>query len=186
MLRLLSMSLYNIMIMISHTSPNHNIETNNVDQMIEPMSNYFIKNIAMILIVNFLNLYHMYIYGDETISFFEFILIIMGIMAFTLRMWSYITLDKYFTFNLCIKKDHQLVETGPYQYLVHPSYTGLIGLMLSYILFHELYVIIPFYVYMSYGIIKRTEKEEKMLKEHFGEKYDKFLEGRWRLIPYIY
>ena len=43
-----------------------------------------------------------------------------------LRIWAMRTLGRFFTFQVTIRDSHVLVETGPYQYLMHPSYTGLV------------------------------------------------------------
>ncbi|CAO3574577.1 unnamed protein product [Mortierella alpina] len=43
-----------------------------------------------------------------------------------LRKWSFVTLDRFFTYQLTIRSGHKLVQTGPYKYLRHPSYTGAI------------------------------------------------------------
>ncbi|KAF9273741.1 hypothetical protein BGZ68_001246 [Mortierella alpina] len=43
-----------------------------------------------------------------------------------LRRWSFATLDRFFTYQLTIRSGHKLVQTGPYRYLRHPSYTGAV------------------------------------------------------------
>ena len=43
-----------------------------------------------------------------------------------LRWWSQAELGHMFTFEVGIRKDHRLVQTGPYAILRHPSYTGLL------------------------------------------------------------
>ena len=43
-----------------------------------------------------------------------------------LRLWAMQTLGHFFTFEVTIRKRHSLITTGPYRWLMHPSYTGLI------------------------------------------------------------
>lgn len=43
-----------------------------------------------------------------------------------IRWHCYRTLGKLFTFELSIMQNHTLIVTGPYAYVRHPSYTGLI------------------------------------------------------------
>ncbi|KAG0336262.1 hypothetical protein BG000_006758 [Podila horticola] len=63
----------------------------------------------------------------------------IALVADALRKWSIVTLDRFFTYRLTIRTQHKLVNTGPYRYLRHPSYTGLfINQFAScLILFHE-------------------------------------------------
>lgn len=43
------------------------------------------------------------------------------------RTWAKDELGRFFTYDIGIRSGHNLVTTGPYAYLVHPSYTGLTG-----------------------------------------------------------
>ncbi|CAI2171507.1 9642_t:CDS:2 [Funneliformis geosporum] len=38
-----------------------------------------------------------------------------------LRFWCFDTLKAFFTFNVMIKKEHELIAKGPYSLLAHPS-----------------------------------------------------------------
>ncbi|KAJ7703477.1 hypothetical protein B0H14DRAFT_2416449 [Mycena olivaceomarginata] len=41
-----------------------------------------------------------------------------------LRVFCYRALDKHFTFETSIARDHKLVRTGPYGFVRHPAYSG--------------------------------------------------------------
>ncbi|KAF9925542.1 hypothetical protein BGZ65_007681 [Modicella reniformis] len=56
---------------------------------------------------------------------------LLSVGACALRKWSFTTLDRFFTYQLTIRSGHRLVQTGPYKYLLHPSYTGLVGCCIS-------------------------------------------------------
>lgn len=57
---------------------------------------------------------------------------VISIGAPLLRLWSMHTLGKtYFTFVVTIRQNHELITSGPYRLLMHPSYTGLIAGLLS-------------------------------------------------------
>jgi protein-S-isoprenylcysteine O-methyltransferase Ste14 len=51
------------------------------------------------------------------------VLIITGSL---IRLQSYRTLDRFFTYHVTVRKDHRLVTTGPYSVVRHPAYTGTI------------------------------------------------------------
>lgn len=48
-------------------------------------------------------------------------LVVAGI---ALRRWSVATLGRFFTTTVEIQPDHQVIETGPYALVRHPSYLG--------------------------------------------------------------
>ncbi|KAG0037524.1 hypothetical protein BGZ82_002389 [Podila clonocystis] len=56
--------------------------------------------------------------------------VILGLAGCALRKWSFVTLDQFFTYHLTIRSGHKLIQSGPYTYLRHPSYTasGLTGM----------------------------------------------------------
>ncbi|MEJ0005055.1 MAG: isoprenylcysteine carboxylmethyltransferase family protein [Steroidobacteraceae bacterium] len=50
------------------------------------------------------------------------IAIVMGGLA--LRWYSISYLGRFFTVNVAIAADHRLIDSGPYRWLRHPSYSG--------------------------------------------------------------
>ncbi|SPO38694.1 uncharacterized protein PSFLO_04173 [Pseudozyma flocculosa] len=53
-----------------------------------------------------------------------------------LRLRCYRELGRFFTFAIGIRKEHKVIQTGPYRYVRHPSYTALSILLLSQALVH--------------------------------------------------
>jgi protein-S-isoprenylcysteine O-methyltransferase Ste14 len=113
-------------------------------------------------------------------------LIIMFIGLF-IRIWSMISLKKYYTRNLQLSEHQPLVIIGPYKIIRHPGYLGtlliwlLAGLAVqNYIVFIvAIILLIPLYLY-------RINKEERMLIEHFGQQYLNYKNHTWRLIPLVW
>ena len=61
--------------------------------------------------------------------------VILFVAGIILRWWAITTLGRFFTMDVTIEKDHELVEQGPFRVVRHPSYTGVLlafaGLALS-------------------------------------------------------
>lgn len=57
-----------------------------------------------------------------------FILAGAGLVAagVAFRAWSMATLGRFFTYQVTTTEDQQVVTGGPYRWLRHPSYTGLL------------------------------------------------------------
>jgi protein-S-isoprenylcysteine O-methyltransferase len=102
--------------------------------------------------------------------------------------WTAIrTLGQLFTGVVMIQRDHRLIRTGPYRYVRHPSYAGLLiahlGLGLAFVGSVSLVLsTIPFLVAATY----RIHVEEQALAETFGEEFIAFSQETWRLIPWVY
>src|SRR5207237_10178009 len=57
---------------------------------------------------------------------FAFAGVVLFVAGLLLRWWAIITLGRFFTVDVTIEKDHELVERGPYRMVRHPSYTGVL------------------------------------------------------------
>jgi protein-S-isoprenylcysteine O-methyltransferase Ste14 len=96
-------------------------------------------------------------------------------------------LGKFFTATVQIHKDHQLIKAGPYRYIRHPSYLGILilalgnGIALANWISLLLCIVLP-----AIGIMQRIKVEEKELYYHFGEQYQNYRKSTWRIIPHIY
>src|SRR3954470_7259141 len=57
-------------------------------------------------------------------------------LALVLRWYAILYLGRFFTVNVAIHSGHEIIDTGPYRWIRHPSYTGAIaaftGLALCY------------------------------------------------------
>lgn len=120
----------------------------------------------------------------QLVSFVGIALLMIGIVF---RWMAIQTLGKFFTLQVLIKDDHQLVRTGFYKYLRHPSYAGALlahlGLGLSFANWFSLTLsVLPFLVAAWY----RMRVEESALSETFGAAYLDYRRHTKRLIPGIY
>src|SRR4029453_1779281 len=57
---------------------------------------------------------------------FVFAGVVLFVAGLLLRWWAIITLGRFFTVDVTIEKDHELVKRGPFRMVRHPSYTGVL------------------------------------------------------------
>ena len=84
------------------------------------------------------------------------------------------------------RSDHQLVRDGPYAYVRHPIYLGLLFFLLglSAALGHWLQLIVAVPVYLA-GTLIRTGAEDRLLEQTFGDKFRDYRSATPALIPKI-
>jgi protein-S-isoprenylcysteine O-methyltransferase Ste14 len=103
------------------------------------------------------------------------------------RRYAIAVLGKFFTATVQIRQDQQIIKAGPYRYIRHPSYLGILilalgdGIALANWLSLLLCIVLP-----AIGIMQRIKVEERELYHHFGEQYLHYRKSTWHLIPYIY
>jgi protein-S-isoprenylcysteine O-methyltransferase Ste14 len=104
-----------------------------------------------------------------------------------LRWWSFRTLGRYFTFTVMTSANQPVITTGPYRFLRHPSYAGLlliiVGIGFSYGNWLSLACLIFF---PMIGFVYRIRVEEAALSATLGDAYTTYASGRKRLIPFVW
>ena len=111
-------------------------------------------------------------------------LIILGL---SFRYYSIRVLGAYFTSEVEIKDDHQVIQHGPYRILRHPSYLGaLISVIGNALVYQNLLVTIPIAVCFMPAYAYRIHQEEKVLTQSFGQAYTDYKQKTWKLIPYVF
>jgi protein-S-isoprenylcysteine O-methyltransferase len=108
-------------------------------------------------------------------------------LALALRWYSILYLGRFFTVDVAIANRHEVIDSGPYRAIRHPSYTGLllefaaIGLGLSNWL--SLAVIL---VPTTAALLWRVHVEEAALTAALGTPYREYRARTKKLIPLIY
>ena len=109
------------------------------------------------------------------------------IAGYALRVYSILYLGKFFTINVAIAADHRVIDTGPYRFIRHPSYTGLFLLYLGIgLTIGNWLTIAIIFVPIFIAFLWRINLEEAALREALGEPYSEYMQRTRRLIPFIY
>lgn len=121
-----------------------------------------------------------------------------------IRQKAYKAMGPQFTGQLSIHKNHKLITTGPYRYVRHPSYTGLLAVypgMLVWFCSHGSWLresgvmetLVGSVFFYSVGLcvggfvvlgVSRMGREDKELKRVFGEEWEAWARRvPYRLVP---
>ncbi|MBA3962539.1 MAG: isoprenylcysteine carboxylmethyltransferase family protein [Chthoniobacterales bacterium] len=116
---------------------------------------------------------------------------LVGLCLFTagliLRWWAIVYLGRFFTVNVAIAEDHQLITTGPYRYVRHPSYSGSLLIFLGFALcFQNFFSLVALLIPISAAFLWRIHVEEMALRANFGERYVRYARETYRVIPFVY
>ncbi|MEZ4846789.1 MAG: isoprenylcysteine carboxylmethyltransferase family protein [Bdellovibrionota bacterium] len=107
--------------------------------------------------------------------------------GFIFRVWSIRVLDRFFTAKVVIQSDHQLIRSGPYRYLRHPSYLGAWISQIGISLFFQSVIGLIFSVMINFVIYAyRIHCEEKALTEMFPSEYPEYKKTTSGILPLIY
>jgi protein-S-isoprenylcysteine O-methyltransferase Ste14 len=113
--------------------------------------------------------------------------VVVGWTGALLRWWSFVTLGRYFTVVVQASANQPVIDRGPYRFLRHPSYTGLllmfagVGLMIGNWVSAAGALIL-----VLIALIHRLRIEERALNAALGDRYREFAASRARLIPHVW
>jgi protein-S-isoprenylcysteine O-methyltransferase Ste14 len=105
-------------------------------------------------------------------------------LGIALRQWALLALGAYFTVLVQVRSRQKVVDAGPYRWVRHPSYTGLLltlvglGVALSNWLSLIALAVLP-----TAGVVVRIRVEEAALLSALRSPYREYAERRRRLVP---
>jgi len=103
------------------------------------------------------------------------------------RQWAVAVLGPFFTVDVRVQRGQTVVDRGPYRWVRHPSYTGLIAIFVGLGLALDNWAALAVLaVVPTVGLLVRIRFEERALLEGLGEQYRRFAAGRRRLFPGVW
>jgi len=113
--------------------------------------------------------------------------LVLFVLGIALRWWAIIVLGRFFTVDVTIEKDHEVVERGPFRFVRHPSYTGVLLAFLGFAISLQnwaalLIVLLPIFTVF----IHRMNVEERALTGALGSTYTDYMRRTKRLLPFVY
>ncbi|WP_250624951.1 methyltransferase family protein [Pinirhizobacter soli] len=113
--------------------------------------------------------------------------IVLTLGGIALRWFAILWLGRWFTVNVAIAADQPVVDTGPYRFVRHPSYTGALAafLGLGLCIGHWLSLVIIM-LPATAVFLWRIHIEEAAMAEAFGPRWSAYAARTRRLLPGIY
>jgi protein-S-isoprenylcysteine O-methyltransferase Ste14 len=90
----------------------------------------------------------------------------------TLAIWARYHIGRYWSSNVALREEHQLIRTGPYARIRHPIYTGILlaasGTTIAVGRYRCLVAVTIFLV----AFVAKSMKEEALLRKQFGGAFE--------------
>ena len=100
-------------------------------------------------------------------------------------IWARVNLGRNWSSRPAMKEHHELVTTGPYAYVRHPIYAGIMLAALGTALTSSIFGI-GMFVFISITFALRANKEEKIMLELFPTQYPEYQKRTKRLVPFVW
>ncbi|HEY4742475.1 MAG TPA: isoprenylcysteine carboxylmethyltransferase family protein [Candidatus Acidoferrales bacterium] len=109
--------------------------------------------------------------------------VIITAVGVSLTVWARICLGRNWSDKVVIKEDHELIRTGPYAFIRHPIYSGvLLGVAGTALAIGEWRGVVAFVLLFTTYAIK-ARKEERVLAGAFGMAFEEHARRTGFLLP---
>lgn len=106
-----------------------------------------------------------------------------AILGMFVTSWSRIALGRYWSDKVILQNEHQLIRTGPYSYMRHPLYSGvLLAVLGTALVLGEIRGLLSFTILLLNYAIK-AKREERILAERFGAEFNTHVARTGFLLP---
>lgn len=100
-------------------------------------------------------------------------------------LWARAVLGENWSASPAIKEKHELIERGPYAYVRHPIYSGVLLMALGTTILYGRVGGFAVLVALFIGLWFKALPEERLLTQHFPEAYSKYKTRVKALIPFV-
>jgi protein-S-isoprenylcysteine O-methyltransferase Ste14 len=111
----------------------------------------------------------------------------LGVAGVALRTFAMSALGTGYTLTPQVEPDQVIVTTGPYRWIRHPGYSGILLSVLGLQLISGTWLAVASLLFVILPLPVRIEIEEQMLLSQLGARYQDYeRQTRFRLVPGIY
>lgn len=105
------------------------------------------------------------------------------IVGLAFAVWARLHLKSNWSGVVTVKRDHQLIRSGPYRWVRHPIYSGVILAMAGAAIENGRLRGILGVLLVFIGFWIKSRKEEDFMRQTFGEDYEVYCQSRGSLLP---
>ena len=106
-------------------------------------------------------------------------------LGIAFAMWARRNLGKNWGMPMSVKENPDLITSGPYRYVRHPIYTGVLCAMAGSAIVGGMVWLVPLVIFCGYFLYSAT-KEEKLMHQQFPKEYAKYRNHSKMLLPFLW
>lgn len=111
--------------------------------------------------------------------------VVLVLAGIAFAIWARVHLGRNWSGTPSIKKDHELVTSGPYRFVRHPIYTGMITALLGTAFVDGIVWLVAFIIF-GIVFIMRIPVEERFMTQLFPDQYPEYKKRTKALVPFVY
>jgi protein-S-isoprenylcysteine O-methyltransferase Ste14 len=98
-------------------------------------------------------------------------------------VWARLVLGGNWSGTVTVKRDHELIRTGPYALARHPIYTGMLTGLVGTALAIDAWRAVLAFAIVTLSFLRKLRTEEAFMRAEFGASYDAYRAEVPALVP---
>lgn len=111
---------------------------------------------------------------------------VVCVLGLFITIWARRTLAGNWSSDVTFKQGHELIKAGPYRFVRHPIYTGMLAMCLGTAINMTLLRAWLAVLVMFFGFWIKIRQEEKLLLRHFPDAYPSYRKEVKALVPFVF
>ena len=117
--------------------------------------------------------------------FIGFVADAIALVGLAVMLWARVTLGRNWSADVALKEGHELVTTGPYRWVRHPIYSGLLLMALGWAVWRGRYSGFWGLAVLLLLFSIKARAEEQLMIQNFGDAYRSYKARVKALVPYV-
>jgi len=106
-------------------------------------------------------------------------------LGLSLAIWARLYLGRNWGMPMSLKESPELVTSGPYRFIRHPIYSGILLALLGSALVSGIVWFILFLFFGTYFVLA-SRGEERLMTRQFPNHYPQYMKRTKALVPFFY
>lgn len=100
-------------------------------------------------------------------------------------IWARLSIGRNWSGVVTVKEEHELIRRGPYAWIRHPIYTGLIAAMIGTALVIDRWACVLATFILATSFVFKSRIEEQFMRRTFGPDYEEYCGHTGAFLPRI-
>ena len=141
----------------------------------------------IILIASFYGVqgFRRFVTSGATRPIFKIAGLVISALGLSLAVWARLNLGRNWGMPMSLKESPELVTSGPYRFIRHPIYSGILIALLGSALVGGIVWLILFLFFGTYFVLA-SRGEERLMTWEFPDQYPEYVKRTKALVPFVY
>lgn len=110
---------------------------------------------------------------------------LLTLAGLLLTVWARVHIGANWSGTVTVKQDHELITSGPYRFVRHPIYSGLLLAFVGSALARAEWRGVVAVALASWALWRKLRIEERWMREQFGSAYEEYAGRVAALVPFV-